>query len=122
LHTAKQHDVQPLSLFPTVPGIGTLRRRVRLSALHELDRCASVQDCGSSCRLGQYAQEAAGTRLGTAGKKIGPVHRKGALAEAATWCRRTKAAGPSARAGREKKQGQGKALTLLAHKLARAVY
>jgi hypothetical protein len=50
------------------------------------------------------------------------AHLKGAVAEAATVCWRNKAAGQRYRARREKKHGQAKAWTLLAHKLARAVY
>src|SRR5262249_52553710 len=44
---------------------------VLLYAIHDIARCASVQDCVSSCRLVQCAKDSAGKRLGTSGKKNG---------------------------------------------------
>ena len=51
LPTAKPHAAQTLSLWQTVPGIGTILRHVLLYAIHDIARCASVQDVVSSCRL-----------------------------------------------------------------------
>jgi hypothetical protein len=94
---------------------------VRLDALHALDRFASVQAVVSSGCLVQGAKALAGKRVGTSGKPIGHVPLQWAFAEAATWCLRTKAAGHISLARCEKQPGKGQALTLLAHKLARAV-
>jgi hypothetical protein len=60
--------------------------------------------------------------LGTSGKNIGNAHLKWAFAEAATLFLRHNPDGQKLLARLEKKPGQGKALTILAHKLARAVY
>jgi len=60
--------------------------------------------------------------MGTSGKKIGNVHLKWAFSEAAVLFLRRN---PDARKYREKlqrKHGKAKSLTILAHKLARAVY
>jgi transposase len=122
LPTAKQHDAQTLDLLPTVPGSGTILSLVLLDDIHASDRFASVHDVVSSCRLVTCAKASAGTRLGTSGKNIGNVHRKWACSEAATLCLRNNPAGPIALARLEKQPGKGKALPLLAHKLARVVY
>jgi transposase len=120
--TAKQHDAQTLYLLQTVPGIGKILSLVLLYEIHDIDRFASVQDFVSSCRLVKCAKESAGKRLGTAGKKIGNVHLKWAFSEAAMLFLRNNAAGQIFLARIEKKHGKGKALTILAHQLARAVY
>lgn len=122
LHTAKQHDAHTLYRLQTVPGIGKLLSLVLLYEIHDIDRFPSVQDFVSYCRLVKCAKESAGKRLGTSGKKIGNGHLKWAFSEAATLFLRNNAAGQSYLARLEKKHGKGKALTILAHKLARAVY
>ena len=68
------------------------------------------------------AKESAGKRYGTSGAKIGHAYRKWAFSEAALLCLRNHPAGQKYLARFEKKHGKGKALTVLAHKLARAVY
>jgi transposase len=122
LHTAKQHDAQTLYLLQTVPGIGKLLSLVLLYEIHDIARFASVQDCASYCRLVKCARESAGTRYGPSGKKIGNAHLTWAFSEAAVLCLRTNPAGPQHLARLEHKHGKGKALTILAHKLGRAVY
>ena len=68
------------------------------------------------------AKESGGKRLGTSGKKIGNVHLRWAFAEAAVLFLRQNQPGKEYFAKLERKHGKGKALTVLAHKLARAVY
>jgi transposase len=122
LQTARQHDAHTLYLLQTVPGIGKILSLVLLYEIHDIARFASVQDFVSYCRLVTCAKESAGKRLGTSGKKIGHGHLKWAFSEAATLFLRNNAAGQSYLARLENKHGKGKALTILAHKLARAVY
>jgi hypothetical protein len=119
--TARHHDAHPLSLWPTVPGIGTILSLVRLDAIHDLNRFPRGQDCLSYCRLVQWAKASAGKRLGTSGATIGNAHRKGAFAEAAVLFLRDHAAAQQDLARLENKHGKGKAWTILAQKLARAV-
>ena len=59
--------------------------------------------------------------MGTSGTKIGNAYLKWAFSEAAALFLRTNPAGQQRRARMEKKHGRGKALTILAHRLARAV-
>jgi transposase len=122
LNTAKQHDAQTLYLLQTVPGIGTILSLVLLYEMHAINRFPRVQDFVSYCRFVKCAKAAAGTRYGTSGTKIGNASLKWAFSEAAVLFLRAKPAGQKYLARVEKKHGKGKALTMLAHKLARAVY
>jgi transposase len=119
---AKQHDPQTLYLLQTVPGIGKILSLVLLYEIHDIARFPSVQDCVSYCRLVKCAKESAGKRYGPAGTKIGNAYLKWAFSEAAVLFLRDNPAGQKYLARLEKKHGKGKALTILAHKLARAVY
>ena len=105
-----------------MPGIGKILSLVLLYEMHDIARLPTVQDVVSSCRLVTCAKASACTRVGTSGKKIGNAHLTWAFSEAAALCLRHNPAGQQYRARLEKKHDQGKALTLLAHKLARAVY
>ena len=120
--TATHHDAQTLYLLQTVPGIGKILRLVLLYDIHQIDRFPRVQDFASSCRLVKCARESAGKRSGTSGAKIGNAHRKWAFSEAAVLCLRDHPAAQKLLTRLEKKHSKGKALTILAHKLARAVY
>lgn len=90
--------------------------------IHDVARFPRVQDFVSYCRLVKCAKESAGKRHGTSGTKIGNAYLKWAFSEAAVLFLRNNAAGQKYLARLENKHGQGKALTVLAHKLARAVY
>jgi hypothetical protein len=59
--------------------------------------------------------------LGTSGNKIGNAHLKWAFSEAATLFLRTNPEGQKLLGRLEKKHDQGKALSILAHQLGRAV-
>jgi len=120
--TAKHHDAQTLYLLQTVPGIGKILSLVLLYEIHQLDRFPRGQDFASDCRLVQCARESAGTRSGTSGAKIGNAHLKWAFSEAAVLFLRDNPAAQKLLTRLEKKHSKGKALTILAHKLARAVY
>ena len=122
LKTAKQHDANTLYLLQTVPGIGKILSLVLLYEIHRIDRFPSVQDFASYCRLVKCSKESGGKRLGTSGKKIGNAHLKWAFSEAATLFLRSNPRGQKLLARLEKKHDKGKALSILAHKLGRAVY
>lgn len=119
---AKQHDPNTLYLLQTVPGIGKILSLVLLYEIHDIERFPRVQDFVSYCRLVKCAKESAGKRYGTAGSKIGNAYLKWAFSEAAVLFLRDNPAGQKYLTRLEKKHGQGKALTLLAQKLGRAVY
>jgi len=120
--TAKQHDANTLYLLQTVPGIGKILSLVLLYEIHHIDRFPRVQEFASYCRLVKCAKESNGKRSGTSGAKIGNAHLTWAFSEAAVLFLRENPAGQKFLARLEKKHDKGKALTILAHKLARAVY
>ena len=122
LKTAKTHDANTLYLLQTVPGIGKILSLVLLYEIHDIRRFPSVQDFASYCRLIKCSKESAGKRLGTSGNKIGHAHLKWAFSEAATLFLRNNPQGQKLRSRLEKKHNKGKALSILAHKLGRAVY
>jgi transposase len=120
--TAKQHDANTLYLLQTVPGIGKILSLVLLYEIHDIARFPRVQDFVSYGRLVTCAKESAGKRYGTSGTKIGNAYLKWAFSEAAVLFLRNHPAGQKYLVRLENKHGKGKALTVLAHKLARAVY
>jgi transposase len=122
VNTAKHHDANPLSRLPTVPGIGKILSLVLLYEIHAIARFPRVQDFVSSCRLVKCARESAGKRHGTSGTKIGNAHLKWAFSEVAVLFLRDHPAAQQDLARVENTHDTGQALTILAQKLARAVY
>jgi transposase len=122
LKAAKQDDANTLYLLRTVPGIGEILSLVLLYEIHDIQRFPRVQDFVSYCRLVKCAKASAGKRYGTSGTKIGHASLKWAFSEAAVLFLRNNPPGQKYLTRLEKKHGKGKALTVLAHKLARAVY
>jgi transposase len=122
LNTAKRYHANTLYLLRTVPGIGEILSLVLRYEIHDIQRFPRVQDFVSDCRLVTCAKESAGKRYGTSGTKIGNAYLTWAFSEAAVLFLRTNPAGQKYLARVENKQGKGKALTVLAQKLARAVY
>jgi transposase len=122
VQTAKEHDAQTFYRLRSIPGVGKILALVLLYEIHDIHRFPRVQEFVSYCRLVKCAKESAGKRSGTSGKKIGNAYLKWAFSEAAVLFLRHNPAGQKYLARLVKKHGKGKALTVLAHKLARAVY
>ena len=119
---ARQHDPNSVYLLDTVPGVGKILSLVLLYEIHDIGRFPSVQDFASYCRLVKPRKESAGKVYGSSGSKIGNAHLKWAFSEAAVGFLRHNPEGQAYLARLEKKHGKGKALSILAHKLARSVY
>ena len=122
VQTAKEHNAQALYRLQSVPGIGKILRLVLLYEIHDISRFPPVQDFVSYCRLVKCAQESAGKRSGTSGAKIGNAYLTWAFSEAAVLFLRNNPVGQKSLTRLEKKHSKGKAFTVLAHQLARAVY
>jgi len=120
--TVKVHDAVRYYLLRTVPGIGRILAMVILYEIHDINRFPTVQDFASYARLVKCAKESAGKRHGTGGSKIGNMHLRWAFSEAAALFLRGNPQGQKYVARLERKHGKGKAMTILAHKLGRAVY
>ena len=80
------------------------------------------QEFASHARLVKCRHESAGKKLGTGGAKMGNVHLKWAFSEAAVLFLRHTPGGKTRLGEIEKKHGKGKALSMLAHKIGRAVF
>jgi transposase len=119
---AKDHDPQALYRLRTVPGIGPILSLAILYEIGDINRFPRVQDFASYARLVKCAKESAGKRSGTSGSKIGNAHLKWAFSEAAVLFLKGNPEGMKFKKRLEKKHGKGKALSILAHKLGRAVY
>jgi transposase len=119
---AKDHDPDAYFRIRSVPGIGKILTQVILYEIHEISRFPTVQDFASYCRLVKPARESAGKRVGSGGAKIGNVHLKWAFSEAAVLFLRKNPAAMLYRAKLAKRHGKAKSLTIIAHKIARAVY
>jgi len=120
--TAKGHDAQSFARLQSVPGIGKILALVILYEIHDIVRFPRVQDLISYCRLTKCANESAGKRHGLSSKKISNPQLKWAFSEAAVLFLRQNQRGKEYFTKLERKHGKGKALTVLAQKLARAVY
>jgi transposase len=122
VQTAKEDDAQTFYRLRSIPGVGKILDLVLLYEIHDISRFPRVQEFVSYCRLVKCAKESAGKRYGTSGKKIGHAYLKWAFSEAAVLFLRNNPAGQQYLTRLERRHGKGKALTVLAHKVARAVY
>jgi transposase len=120
--TAKHHNANTPYLLQTVPGIGKVLRLVLRYEIHCIDRFPPVQEFASYGRLGKCRKESGGKRVGTSGKNIGHAHLTWAFSAAAALFLRNHPQGQKLLARLAKKHDQGNALSILAHKLGRAVY
>lgn len=120
--SAKVHDVNAFYRLRSVPGIGKILALVLLYEIHDIHRFPRVQDFVSYCRLVKCAKQSDGKHYGYSGTKIGNAHLKWAFSEAAVLGLRKNPVAQRYVARLAHKHGKGKALTILAHKLARAVY
>jgi len=120
--SAKAPDVQTFARLHSVPGIGQILALVLLYEIQDSARFPRVQAFVSYCRLVKGAKESGGKRRGTAGKKLGTVPLRWAFAEAAVLFLRQNQLGKAYFTKLEHQHGKATALTVLAHKLARAVY
>ena len=119
---AKQHDPQAFQRLRSIPGVGKVLALTLLYEIHDVRRFDRVQQFASYARLVRCAKESGGKKLGTGGAKMGNVHLKWAFSEAAVLFVRHSAEGKKILARLEKRFGKGKALSILAHKIGRAVY
>jgi transposase len=119
--TAKAHEAPTVYRLRAIPGVGQSLVLVLLDDILEIRRFPRGQEFVSYGRLVTCAKEAAGTRDGTSGTKLGQASLTWAFSEAAVRCLRHNPAGQNYLARLVNNHGQGKALTVLAHQWARAV-
>jgi transposase len=119
---AKQHDADAFHRLRSVPGIGKVLALTILYEIHDIARFDRVQELASYARLVKGRKQSGGKMLGTSGAKMGNVHLKWAFSEAAVLFLRHAAGGKKFLAMIEQKHGKGQALSILAHKVGRAVF
>lgn len=119
---AKEHDGTVFQRLRSVPGIGKILAMTILYEVHDISRFPRVQDFASYARLVKGVKSSAGKRKGTGGAKMGNVHLKWAFSEAAVLFLAKCEQGKVLKARLDKKHGKAKALSILAHKIGRAVY
>jgi transposase len=124
LKLAKERSGRDFALLQTVPGIG---ENLGLTILHEIgqiERFPTVKDFLSYCRLVKGTVASAGKIKGLRGAKLGNPYLRWAFGEAAVIAKRDHALiGPLAQRLEARFNGNKfKANTVLAIKLARAVY
>ena len=118
---AKRHNADAFHRLRSVPGIGKVLALTILYEIHDITRFDRVQEFASYARLVKCQKQSGGKTLGTSGAKMGNVHLKWAFSEAAVlFLRHTE--GKKLIARIEKQHGKGKALSILAHKIGRAVF
>ena len=119
---ADQHDPVAYALLKSIPGVGRILGLVILYEIEDINRFPTVQDFASYCRLVKSIKESNGKKYGSSGKKIGNAHLKWAFGEAAALFLKGNAPGKTYYEKLANKHSKGKALSILAHKLGRAVY
>jgi transposase len=119
---AKGHDAKAFVLLRSIHGADLIIPLIILYEVHDIARFPRVQEFLSYCRLVKPARESAGKIQGHSGRKIGNAHLKWAFSELATTFLRANPRAQQLHERLKKKYGKGKALSILAAKLARAVY
>jgi transposase len=120
--TAKVDDTQTYHRLQSIPGVGKILALLLLYEIHDIKRFASCGQFLSYCRLVRCTHESAGKVLGSGGHKIGNAHLRWAFGEAACLFLRQSERAKAWKQKQQKKRGEGKALAILAARLARAVY
>ncbi len=120
----KQTRRRDYALLQTVPGIGEYLGLTILYEIGDIERFPTVKDFLSYCRLVKGTVASAGKIKGLRGAKLGNPYLRWAFGEAAVIAKRDHAViGPLAQRLEARMNGNKfKANTVLAIKLARAVY
>jgi transposase len=120
--SAKVDDVQTYHRLRTIPGVGPVLALILLYEIHDISRFASAGQFLSYARLVRCSHESDGKVVGTGGQKIGNAQLRWAFGEAACLFLRGSDRAKRWKEKQAKKRGDGKALAVLAARLARAVY
>lgn len=122
IKSAKHHDPVAHALINTIPGVGRILSLVILYEIENINRFPRVQDFASYSRLVKCLKESSGKKYGSSGKKIGNAHLKWAFSEAAALFLKGNEQGQKYREKLANKHGKAKSLSILAHRMGRAVY
>jgi transposase len=122
LSKVRAHDPNTFYLLRTIPGVGEILGLVMLYEIHDIRRFPRVQNFTSYARLVKPARESAGKLKGGGNKKIGNAYLKWAFGEATILLIREKQEIKEWHAKLKNRFGKARALSIISHKLGRAVY
>jgi transposase len=122
LRQARGHDPNSFQILRSLPGIGKVLALTILYEIHDVRRFEKVQQFASYSRLVKCEHSSGGKVVGSGGAKIGNAYLKWAFSEAAVLFLAKCPQGKALFARIERKHGKGKALSILAHRIGRAVY
>ncbi len=122
LSKVRVHDPNTFYLLRTIPGVGEILGLVMLYEVHDITRFPRVQNFTSYARLVKPARESAGKLKGGGNKKIGNAYLKWAFSEATLLLLREKQEVKEWHAKLKNRHGKARALSIISHKLGRAVY
>lgn len=120
--TAKADDLASFYRLRSVPGIGEILALTLFYEVPDFDRFDTVQQFASYARLVAPRTESSGKLGGSRGRKQGNVHLKWAFSEAAVTLLRNNPQAQKLHSRLVARYGKAKALSVLAHKLGRAVF
>lgn len=115
-------DPRTFHRLQTVPGIGKVLALTILYEIGDITRFPTVQAFCSYSRLVKCPKESAGQLYGYGGQKMGNAHLKWAFSEATALLMRQSQRAKDYVSKLETKHGKSKAMSILAHKLGRAIY
>lgn len=119
---ARKYRSSDLHLLRSIPGVGKILSMTILYEVCNIERFPSVKNFASYCRLVKGQDISAGKVKGSKGGKMGNVHLKWAFSEAVVCMLHKSADAKKYCKRKEKKYGKGKAMSVMAHKIGRAVY
>ena len=122
IRKTKAFDSRTFYRLQTVPGIRPILALTILYEIGDIDRFPTVQSFASYARLVKCSKESAGKCYGYGGGKIGNAQLKWAFSEAMCLFMRESDRAKAYVAKLEKKHGKGKTMSILTHKLGRAIY
>lgn len=122
LRQARGHDHNSFQLLRSIPGTGRVLALTILYEIHDIARFERVQDFASYSRLVKCEHSSGGKVVGSGSAKIGNAYLKWAFSEAAVLFLAKCPQGKPLLARIERKHGKAKALSILAHRIGRAVY
>jgi transposase len=122
VRTTKLDDLASFHRLRSVPGIGEILAMTILYEIPDFNRFDTVQQFASYSRLVAPRGESSGKLGGARGRKQGNVHLKWAFSEAAVCLLRANPRAQKLLQRLTRRFGKAKALSVLAHKIGRAVF
>lgn len=121
IQKANQHSKEEFKLLKTFPGIGDILALIILYEMDTYERFPSVQKFSSYSRVVRCQRESSGKRTDNLNQKVGNPYLKWAFSEASVFSQRSEAIALLYKK-LVFKYGKSRALTVLSHKIASAVF